>query len=207
MRLEWKMNVPNAMSLLRIALVPVFVVLYLLSSEERPDLMYWSFAVLILSGITDSLDGIIARKFNQITDLGKLLDPVADKLTQVAVVVCLATRFSQLIPLVVICFVKELAQSIGGLMLLWRGAEVRGASWYGKVCTFVFYGAMALIVLLPNMYSWVRVLLVTIVALLMLFAFFNYMRVFLGVRKTLPPRGARGAAGGDEESRKDDAAS
>lgn len=205
MRLEWKMNIPNALSILRILLVPAFVALYLLSSEEHPDLMYWSFGVLLLSGVSDSLDGIIARKFNQITDLGKLLDPVADKLTQVAVVVCLATRFSQLIPLVIICFVKEVAQSIGGLMLLWRGAEVRGASWYGKVCTFVFYGVMALIVLLPNMYSWVRVVLVTIVALLMIFAFVNYMRVFLGVRKTLPPKGS--AAQAENESQRDDAAS
>lgn len=125
MNIEWKWNIPNLLSLLRILLVPVFVILYLLSSDERMDLMYWSFGVLILSGVTDSLDGIIARKCNQITDLGKLLDPVADKLTQVAVVICLATRFSQLIPLVVICFVKELAQSIGGLILLRRGAEVR----------------------------------------------------------------------------------
>lgn len=85
MNIEWKWNIPNLLSLLRILLVPVFVILYLLSSDERMDLMYWSFGVLILSGVTDSLDGIIARKCNQITDLGKLLDPVADKLTQVAV--------------------------------------------------------------------------------------------------------------------------
>ena len=89
MNIEWKWNIPNLLSLLRILLVPVFVILYLLSSDERMDLMYWSFGVLILSGVTDSLDGIIARKCNQITDLGKLLDPVADKLTQVAVVLSL----------------------------------------------------------------------------------------------------------------------
>ena len=208
MNIEWKWNIPNLLSLLRILLVPVFVILYLLSSDERMDLMYWSFGVLILSGVTDSLDGIIARKCNQITDLGKLLDPVADKLTQVAVVICLATRFSQLIPLVVICFVKELAQSIGGLILPRRGAEVRGASWYGKMCTFVFYGVMALIVLLPNMYWWVRVLLVTLVAVLMLFAFFNYMRVYLNIKKTLPKKeGASKSSGGPAAEKKDDAAS
>ena len=196
MNIEWKWNIPNLLSLLRILLVPVFVILYLLSSDERMDLMYWSFGVLILSGVTDSLDGI------------KLLDPVADKLTQVAVVICLATRFSQLIPLVVICFVKELAQSIGGLILLRRGAEVRGASWYGKMCTFVFYGVMALIVLLPNMYWWVRVLLVTLVAVLMLFAFFNYMRVYLNIKKTLPKKeGASKSSGGPAAEKKDDAAS
>ena len=54
MNIEWKWNIPNLLSLLRILLVPVFVILYLLSSDERMDLMYWSFGVLILSGVTDS---------------------------------------------------------------------------------------------------------------------------------------------------------
>ena len=202
LNIEWKMNIPNTLSLMRIVLVPVFVVLYLLS-EENPPLLYWSFGVLIFSGVTDSLDGIIARKCNQITELGKLLDPVADKLTQVSVVICLATRYYQVIPLVVICFVKELAQSIGGLILLRRGAEVRGASWYGKVSTFVFYGVMALIVLLPDMADWVRLLLLALVAVWMLFAFFNYMRVYLGITKTLPPKGGQAEAAKE----KDDAAS
>ena len=76
MNIEWKWNIPNLLSLLRILLVPVFIILYLLSSDERLDLMYWSFGVLILSGVTDSLDGIIARKCNQITDLGKLFSIV-----------------------------------------------------------------------------------------------------------------------------------
>ncbi len=190
---QWKWNIPNALSLLRLVLVPVFVSLYLMS-EDRPALMYASFGVLILSGISDFLDGIIARKFNQITDVGKILDPVADKLTQVAVVICLATRYYQLIPLVVICLVKELIQLIGGWILLRRGEKVRGAKWYGKVSTFVFYGAMALIVLLPDMHPWFRVALITLVALLMLFAFFNYMKVFWGIKKTFPPKGQAPAA-------------
>lgn len=202
MNIEWKMNIPNALSLLRIILIPVFVVLYLMSSEERKDLLYWACGVLVLSGVTDSLDGIIARKCNQITDLGKLLDPVADKLTQVAVLVCLAIRYGKvMVPLAVIVVGKELAQSIGGLILLKRGAQVRGASWYGKVSTFVFYGVMALIVMLPNMPEWVRIILLGIVALLMLFAFFNYMRIFLGIKKELPPKSASAKSAADSEDR------
>lgn len=122
LNIEWKMNIPNTLSLMRIVLVPVFVVLYLLS-EENPPLLYWSFGVLIFSGVTDSLDGIIARKCNQITELGKLLDPVADKLTQVSVVICLATRYYQVIPLVVICFVKELRKA--SVALSFCGAALR----------------------------------------------------------------------------------
>ncbi|HIZ20321.1 MAG TPA: CDP-alcohol phosphatidyltransferase family protein [Firmicutes bacterium] len=184
-QVEWKMNIPNALSLLRLLLLPVFATLYLMS-DRYPALLYWSFAVLVLSGITDSLDGIIARKFHQITDLGKILDPVADKLTQVTVVLCLAIRNPAMISLLVICFVKELCQGIGGLFLLRRGAKIHGAKWYGKVSTFVFYGVMALIVLWPGMPMPLMVALIVLVAVLMLFAFFNYMKVFFSLKKDMP---------------------
>lgn len=188
---ELKMTIPNALSIFRLLLLPVFAALYLMS-KERPELLYWSFGILVLSGLTDSLDGIIARRFNQISDLGKMLDPVADKITQVVVVICLAMRFRELIPLVVICFLKELAQAVGGLFLLKKGAAVHGAKWYGKVSTFVFYGAMALIVLLPNMPFALRIVLIVLVSVLMLFSFFQYIRLFFGIKKNMP-------AGSDEK--------
>lgn len=101
--------------------------------------------MLVLSGVTDSLDGIIARRFHQITDFGKLMDPVADKITQVTVVICLAVRYTVLIPLVVICLVKELHPSGGRVYPAAQGGENPGGPrWFGKVSTFVFYGAMAL---------------------------------------------------------------
>ncbi len=183
------MNIPNALSLLRLILLPVFATLYLMS-REHPALLYWSFGVLVLSGVTDSLDGIIARRFNQITDLGKILDPVADKLTQVTVVLCLAIRNPAMISLLVICLVKELCQGIGGLILLRRGAKIHGAKWYGKVSTFVFYGVMALIVLWPGIPAPLMVTLIVLVAVLMLFAFFNYMRVFFSLKKETPKKAA-----------------
>ena len=180
LQIEWKMNVPNALSLFRLILLPVFAVLYLMS-DSNPSLLYWSFGVLVLSGLTDSLDGIIARKFNQITDLGKLLDPAADKLTQVTVVICLAVRNPAII---------ELCQSIGGLILLRRGMKIHGARWYGKVSTFVFYGVMALIVLWPGMPFPLMAALIALVAVLMLFAFFNYMKVFFNLKKEMPRKPA-----------------
>ncbi len=180
-------NIPNALSIVRLLLLPLFVVLILVV-ERDAGVPVWSFAVLVLSGVTDSLDGIIARRFNQITDIGKLLDPVADKITQVTVVICLAVRYTVLIPLVVICLLKELVQAIGGYILLRRGEKIQGARWFGKVSTFVFYGAMALIVLLPNMPDWVRIGLVILVAALMLFAFVKYMMMFLHLRRDLPQK-------------------
>lgn len=185
-QVEWKMTVPNALSLFRIVLLPVFVVLYL-NSQDNSAMLYGAVGVLLLSGLSDALDGFIARRFGQISDLGKILDPVADKLTQVTVVLCLALRYHELIGLLVICLVKEACQALGGLLLLLRGQAIRGAHWYGKVSTFVFYGAMFLIVLWPGMPSWLFTTLIVLVAVCMLFAFYKYMRVFFQIRKTLPP--------------------
>lgn len=183
-RIKWEWTIPNLLSILRLLLLPVFVTLYLMS-DTRPELLYWALGILVLSGLTDLFDGIIARHFHQISDMGKLLDPLADKLTQIAVVLSLAIRHKEMIPLLVICVLKEAAQAIGGMFLLRRGERIQGAKWYGKVSTFVFYGVMALILFIP-MPQWLFIGLITLVAVLMLFAFYNYVRVFLTLRRELP---------------------
>lgn len=188
LNVSWEWTVPNLLSLFRILLIPVFAVLYLNSGEEHPSLLFWAGGVLVISGLTDLFDGRIARRFNQVSDIGKLLDPLADKLTQLTVIICLATRYRALVWLMIICLVKEVIQVVGGMLLLRRGDEVRGSQWFGKVTTFVFYGSMAAIVLFPHMPSWVMVLLVAVVSCLMLFTFAGYVRTFLGVRRTLPAR-------------------
>ena len=72
-------TIPNLLSLVRLAMIPLLLWLYL---EKREYL--WTAVVVVLSGATDIVDGIIARKYDLISDLGKALDPVADKLTQIA---------------------------------------------------------------------------------------------------------------------------
>ncbi len=192
MKIQWVWTVPNVLSLMRIALVPVFATLYLMS-EGNPALLMWSIAVLALSGITDLFDGIIARKFNQISEIGKMLDPVADKLTQVTIVFCLAVRLPRLWPLVILCFVKELVQSIGALVMLFRSTvRVQPAKWYGKVSTFVFYICMGLFVAFPLegekalFFDWhmpeaLFIVLVILVAVCMAFAFYQYATLFLRI--------------------------
>jgi len=189
MKLEWKWTIPNVLSLMRIALIPVFAVLYL------QDEVYWSVLILFLSGVTDLFDGMIARKFNQITEIGKVLDPIADKLTQVTVVLCLAIRMPRLWPLLAVCFFKELMQSIGATLLMFRvKADVQPARWYGKVSTFVFYFAMGAFVAFPpvgetpllfgwNMPGWLFTVLVVLVAVCMVFAFFQYAQLFVRVSR------------------------
>ena len=183
--IEWKWNIPNALSVVRVALVPLFVVLYL-SYEDM-----WAFAVLLLSGLTDMADGFIARRFNMITDCGKLLDPLSDKLTQVAVVVCLTTRYPELLPLTVLCFIKELAQGIGGILLLRKNVQTQGAKWFGKLSTILFYVSMLVIVLwhdeLMISAPWALYALVALVGVVMLVAFGGYLRLFIRIRREAEP--------------------
>ena len=200
MKLKWQWTVPNVLSLFRIALVPVFAVLYL-KSERQPALLGWAIGTLGVSGLTDMFDGLIARKCNQISEIGKVLDPTADKLTQVTVVLCLTVRLPQLWPLLAICFVKELLQSIGAALLLFREqSQVQAARWYGKISTVVFYVAMAVFVTFPpapavpligerNMPLWLFAVLAAIVGVMMLVAFYGYARVYISIVNETDPEG------------------
>lgn len=186
-------NVPNSLSLLRIVLVPAFVVLYLCGRD------YWAFAVLLLSALSDTLDGFIARRFDQITDCGKLLDPIADKLTQVAVIVCLTVRHPQLLPLTVICFAKESCQAIGSTMLLRRGVAVHGSRWFGKLATVIFYVCMAAIVVLDKVQDaapdWLIRTAVGVGGVAMIGAFIGYSRMFMQLsREEKAARAAKAVA-------------
>lgn len=184
MHIQWKWTVPNVLSLLRIAILPVFIILYLLSCDDNNDTMqYVAFSLLALSGLTDCFDGWIARRFNQTSEIGKLLDPVADKMTQVAVLICLATQYKAFLPLLLICTTKELLQGLGGLILLGRGGTMKASKWYGKVSTAVFYISVAAVVLWKDMPSQLLTALVILIGCLMLFAFIRYMLVFLSLRK------------------------
>ncbi len=195
---QWKWNVPNALSLLRLALVPTFSALYLLGLD------HWAFGALALSGVTDFLDGFIARRFNQITDCGKLLDPLADKLTQVMVVICLTTRYPELLPLTVICFAKELSQAVGGVILLHGGCAVRGSKWFGKVATVVFYLCMLALVLWHDRLNfWMVAALIGVAALTMLVAFIGYLRLFIQIHRETAQGGSSMAAAPHIDTEKD----
>lgn len=187
MQIQWKWTVPNVLSLLRIAILPVFIILYIRSCViDSAALMYTAFGLLVLSGLTDCFDGWIARRFHQESEIGKLLDPVADKLTQVAVLIALATQYREFLPLLVICTVKEMLQGLGGLIVLGKGIEMRSSKWYGKMSTVVFYVSVAAIVLWKDMPHWLVLALISLVGVLMLFAFLRYLQLFLTIRKDVP---------------------
>lgn len=135
-------TIPNILSFFRLVLIPVFVWAY--CGAEQYGL---TAALLVISGITDVLDGFIARHFDMISDLGKALDPVADKLTQLAMLFCLVTRFPlMLLPLIVL-LAKEIASGIMGLVVIRKTGAVHGAVWHGKVTTVLLYLTMVIHVL------------------------------------------------------------
>lgn len=135
---EQLFTIPNILSYFRLALIPVIVCLYF---TNHP---IWALVVIILSGLTDVVDGFIARKFNMITDFGKFIDPVADKLTQGIVMICLALRFPWMWLPIGIMLVKEITAFVLRLIVFKKTEQVKSAEWHGKLTTVVLYLIMAL---------------------------------------------------------------
>lgn len=132
-------TIPNLLSFFRLCLIPVMVWLY----TVRENYIF-TMLVLVLSGITDVADGIIARKLNMVSDFGKAFDPIADKLTQVAMMFCLVTRFPWMILPLVLMVIKELFTGITGLLTIRKTGKVEGAVWHGKVTTVLLYTMMGI---------------------------------------------------------------
>lgn len=98
--------------------------------------------MFIISGLTDIVDGFIARKFDMISDFGKAFDPVADKLTQISMLFCLVTRFPlMLIPLIILIF-KEVLAAVMNMLTLKKAGFVVAAVWHGKLNTVLIYSTM-----------------------------------------------------------------
>ncbi len=180
-------SIPNIMCYVRILLLPVFAVLFCLKHD------IWAAVVVLLSAATDVFDGIIARKFHMETELGKILDPLADKLTQAVVSGCLLFRYPVMWVLFIVILLKESFQGIGGLILYRKMKSMRSSEWFGKLSTATFYGVMAYLVLFAPepANAWYVVLPVLISTGLMTFAwvryFIRFVQVVSGLKKeTLP---------------------
>lgn len=169
-------TIPNILSFIRLLLVGAFFVLYSPDGNNKENM--WAITVLILSGITDFLDGRIARKYNMVSELGKILDPVADKVTELVITICLVQKYKILIYLLVIFAIKELFMSIGGLIVIKKTGENNGAKWYGKVSTFAFYTIMAFLLIIPDISVKLANSLIIVCMILMINAFVMYARLY-----------------------------
>lgn len=183
---NWK-TIPNFISFFRILLIPVFGVLF------RQGHLGWALIVIVVSGLTDFVDGKIARKFNQISELGKMLDPLADKLTQITLAILLFLEFNGSSDSIMHAFsyvflvflIKEAVMTVFAVIMIMLGMVPSAAEIYGKVATFVFYGVMVALFLfgpevgvfagvftLPKI---VCIILVSISAILTIVAFVSYI--------------------------------
>lgn len=174
-------TIPNWLSFIRIALIPVFMVLFL------KGYVLTAVIIMALAAITDLFDGKIARKFNQVSNLGKILDPIADKLSQMAIVIVLiVTYWDNAIKYLFMFFIlKEVIMIIGGVILLSMGLRPTAAEIWGKVATNVFYIGMIIILalgengalcdilhfVLPDFITWAIVIISAICTLISLLGY------------------------------------
>ena len=164
-------TIPNILSFFRLCLIPIIIWLYLGKKDYT-----MAGLLVIFSGFTDIVDGFIARKFNMISDVGKVLDPFADKLTQFVVVILLATRFPLMWTTVAISAVKETFNTISGYLIIKKCNVVLGAEWYGKLATVVLTAMITLHLLWPNPAPTISTVSIIIASAAVLMATALYMR-------------------------------
>lgn len=138
-------TVPNLISYLRLALIPAIIWAY--CTLENGIL---TTALIAISALTDVVDGKIARRFNQVTDVGKALDPVADKLTQAAMMYCLLSKYELMLPVLIILIVKEIFMVVTALWETKATNQINSALWYGKACTVFLYAVMLVLIFFLN---------------------------------------------------------
>lgn len=177
---NWKkeiLTIPNLLSLFRLVLIPVYVAIYL-NADSSAD-YFLSAAILAVSCLTDLIDGKIARHFNMISTLGKILDPLADKATQFTLILCLALEYPVLWYLVGLFVVKESFQLIAGGIRFRKGIMLKGALLSGKICTTILFISLILMVLLQNLSAKAVTIIVIIDIVFMLISFGDYLLAYL----------------------------
>lgn len=173
------LTIPNIISLLRICIIPVFISLYF---SDKPQHYFYALLVIVLSAVTDVVDGFIARRFNMVSDVGKVLDPIADKLTQVSVVFCLMFTHPNLIVMVVVLFTKELLTLFAAVYILRTGFKPISAKWFGKLATVVVYLTFFYAIYLdinPNMPILILEIMAVASTVCLVLSMAGYIKVFL----------------------------
>lgn len=164
-------TIPNLLTIVRLALIPVIVWLYCVEKNDRMAVV-----VLVLSGVTDILDGFIARRFHMTSDLGKMLDPIADKLTQGITLICLGTRYPAMLWLGLLLAVKEITTGLHSLHVVRKTKKVKSSDWHGKVVTVLLYVTMGVHILWPNVPAGVTAVMTVVCTVMMAFSFVQYLR-------------------------------
>jgi cardiolipin synthase len=172
MRIFEKRHIPNILSVLRFLMIPCFVALFFSSIDHH---RIYALGVFLLAGITDVVDGYIARKHNWVSDFGKMMDPLADKLMQATAFICIAIENSIAIFLAALLCIKDLLMLAGGIMLAKKGAKDLVVSrWYGKLATCVLAVSLCVLILFYENDRLAGIMAI-ISAIAMIFALLMYL--------------------------------
>ena len=185
---DWKkeiFTIPNLLSFLRLILIPVYMAIYLKAEEARDYILAGS--ILAVSCATDAVDGKIARKYNMITTFGKFLDPLADKLTQFALLLSLAVRYPVLWAVIALFVLKELFQLIASILAARKGYVLKGALMTGKICTTVLFISLVSMVVFHNMDSATVGIIAMVDGVFLMVAFADYFITYLGKKSRFQP--------------------
>lgn len=178
---DWKkeiFTIPNLLSLFRLALIPVYVTVYLNAEED------WQYfvagAILAVSCVTDLIDGKIARRFHMISTVGKVLDPLADKATQFTLTLCLSVHYPVLRPVLVLFVIKEGFQLIVGIIHFRKGKMLSGALMAGKICTTILFVSLIALVLFPGIPRGAVNAIALVDTGFLIFSFISYILAYFG---------------------------
>lgn len=174
---DWKkelLTIPNLLSLIRLGLIPAFL------GVHQKEHYAASAVILIISCLTDLADGIIARQYNMISTVGKVLDPLADKATQILLVWFLSRQYPVLLPILVLLGIKESFQLFAALLALHHGKMLPGALFAGKLCTTILFISLILLVLFPKLSSDTVMLLTAADGIFLLYSFTAYIGAYYG---------------------------
>lgn len=182
------MTIPNALSFIRVLLITPFVAFFIAAKFIPGNSYIPAIVILAISGLSDLFDGIIARKFHQESEFGKVLDPLADKLTLIAVGVCLIFIEPYVLPLMIIMVLKDVLMIIGGTIIIHQGVIPPKSSWYGKASTFMFYVSVGLVVsmaLFDFRNETISLTILGVTAGMMIFSLVNYTLIFIKIQKQI----------------------
>ena len=175
-------NIPNFLSIIRIFLIVPFFLNFINDNYKR------SLEILIWSGITDFLDGFFARFLNQRTKFGEIIDPVADKLTLISIMICVGMKINYVKPFIIILGCKEICMMIFGAFLIKNHKKNIKAKWYGKLGTAFFYISLAIILFFKIVWGienkFVINTLMILTTLLMIYAMIRYFIEFISIVRT-----------------------
>ncbi|AVP55825.1 CDP-diacylglycerol--glycerol-3-phosphate 3-phosphatidyltransferase [Clostridium tetani] len=175
------MNIPNMLTLFRMFLIPIFIIIFFSNAENN---LFYSICVFLLAGITDILDGYMARKYNLITKWGIVLDPLADKLMLLTVLFCLSK--ANIIPMwvLIIISLKELLMIIVG-GILYNKNFIIPSNKFGKVSTLMFYISIFLLIFSKKLGRY----LLNLSVIMAIITFLNYLLIYIKKKSNIKEHG------------------